>query len=338
MSAETNNTILAGYAKYGDECNIRLQPTSEKNWQDSVVLVWWDPDNNIGGFHRLGHEPNNLDGSFATLWSNLVTPSGIFKRTQSKPLREEDSIPGGGYGSGDGSVTVEFKDGLHTWVIDEPEEDLMACIVHRDTGPNVDCFPKKNAIADNFAAGHLDIPGTVSGTMTIKGKTFKFQNGLSIRDHGWGVRDWGSALLSHRWIVGTSGPDFSVFIVVWHSADDRYAKFGWVVRDNIITAAKSIDVVTYVEDDSLTNRGGKTELELVSGEKFIVEWTPVAKGFVSWYRGIACVDRLCSFKATGEGKVFNGFGDYESTSNIHAGDRKPSLLVNGVIDDGLTRE
>ncbi|KAH8664747.1 hypothetical protein BGZ61DRAFT_484577, partial [Ilyonectria robusta] len=102
--------------------------------------------------------------------------------------------------------------------------------------------------------------------------------------------------------------------------------------------AKSIDVVTYMEDDSLTNRGGKTELELVSGEKFIVEWTPVAKGFVSWYRGIACVDRLCSFKAMGEGKVFSGFGDYESTSNIHAGDRKPSLLVNGVISDGLTRE
>ncbi|KAM5346062.1 hypothetical protein ACJ41O_009067 [Fusarium nematophilum] len=336
MSDSAANTVLAPCHNVGDEGLVRQKPTAEENFQDSVVLVWWDPDNHIGGFHRLGHEFSQKTGNLATLWTNIVTPTGVFKRTQSIPLREEDSLPGGGFGSGDGTCTVEYKNGQHIWTIDEPEQSLTARVIHRDTGPHVDCFPKKSQVTETFAAGHTDIPGTVTGTLNHEGKTYQVRNGLSIRDHGWGVRNWGSALLSHRWIVGTAGPEFSIVIVSWHSADDQYAKFGWVVRDNVVTAAKAIDIVTYVEDDSLTNRGGKTEVELVTGEAYVINWEPVAKGFLAHHRGVSNQDRLCSFKAVGGGKEFNGFGDYENTSNITAGMRKPSLMVNCINQDGFT--
>ncbi|RSL38915.1 hypothetical protein CEP53_014467 [Fusarium sp. AF-6] len=229
MSDSTPNTIIAPCLEVGDDGLVRQKPTAAENYQDSVVLVWWDPDNHIGGFHRLGHEISENSGSSATLWTNIVTPTGIFKRTQSIPLRKEDSLPGGGFGSGYDTYT-------------------------------------KSSVTETFAAGHTDIPGTVTGTLTHEGKTYQVIKGLSIRDHGWGVRNWGSALLSHRWIVGTAGPDFSIVIASWHSADDQYIKFGWFVRNNIVTAAKAIDIVTYVEDESLSNRGRRTEVELVTGQ------------------------------------------------------------------------
>ncbi|KAJ3546363.1 hypothetical protein NM208_g2043 [Fusarium decemcellulare] len=319
MSTPPAKTSVAPCLEVGDEALVRLKPSADENYQDSVVLVWWDAANQIGGFHRLGHEVSKEKGNFATLWTNIVTPTGIFKRTQSIPLREQDNLPGGGFGCGDDTCTVEYKDGQHIWTINEPDQGLTARLVHKDTGPH-----------------DTDIPGVLTGTLTHAGKTYQIRNGLSIRDHGWGVRIWGAALLSHRWIVGTAGSDFSIIIVAWHSADDQYAKFGWVVRNKVVTAAKAIDIATYVEDDSPTNRGGKTEVELVTGEKYVINWEPVAKAFLAHHRGVSNLDRLCSFKAVGDGKEFNGFGDYENTANISAGTRKPSLMISSVNQDGFT--
>ncbi|TPX12791.1 uncharacterized protein E0L32_006671 [Thyridium curvatum] len=334
--AANKHTILAGCVNLDESINLRHEAPRDKDFQDSVVLVWWDPGNSIGGFHRLGHE-SNPEGNKVALWTNITTPTGIFKRTQSKPLRKKDILPSGGFGSGDDTCTVEFKNGQHIWNIEEPDEELKLHIVHKDTGPHVDCYPKR-AITDTFAAGHLDIPGVVTGTMTHKGETYEIKNGFSIRDRGWGVRTWNRAVLSHRWVAGSAGPDFGVVIVAWHGADDSYSKFGWVVSNNMVKAAKSIDILAYKEDDSLTNRGGKTQIELVDGKSYVIEWKPVSKAFVTWHHDLAVVDRLCSFKAfeTTEGKEYHGFGDFENSSNMHHGSRKPSFVIDAVIETGFT--
>ena len=43
------------------------------NWQQSVVLVWWDLKQSIGGYLRIGHEPNH-NGGEAVIWTNFITP------------------------------------------------------------------------------------------------------------------------------------------------------------------------------------------------------------------------------------------------------------------------
>lgn len=336
MSQTLNATTVTHPLEFGDEAKIRQAVQQGTNWQDSVVLVWWDPENEIGGFHRLGHEPNSPDGGTAVLWSNITTPAGTIKRTQTKKLREEDILPGGGYGSGDGACTVEFKHGKHIWEFNDLENDIKGQIIHMDTGPNVDCFPRKGNVTKTFASAHFDIAGTVTGVLSVKGKSYQIRAGLSVRDHGWGNREWGAALLSHRWIVGTAGANFSVFAISWHSTNDQYSNFGWIVRDKVVTVAQRIDIVTYMSDESLTNRGGRIDMELVTGEKFVIDWEPVAKAYVSWHRGIACVDRLCSFHAAGDSKEFRGFGDFESTANFHAGQREPGFLIDGILKDGFT--
>ena len=46
---------------------------TEPNWQESVVLVWWDLKQSIGGYLRIGHEPNH-NGGEAVIWTNFITP------------------------------------------------------------------------------------------------------------------------------------------------------------------------------------------------------------------------------------------------------------------------
>ncbi|CAK7232119.1 hypothetical protein SEUCBS140593_008154 [Sporothrix eucalyptigena] len=342
QTSVSNSVLKAGMPQtlipeYGEEANIRQPLQSHPNFQDSVVLVWWDKENGLGGFHRLGHEPNRPGGGEAVLWTNIVTPAGIFKRTQTKPLRgEKDQLAGGGWGSGDKTCQFTYKDKEHTWMINEPDVDLTARLVHTDTGPNVDCFPKRGDINDKFNAAHFDIPGMVSGTLSIKGKTYQIRNALSIRDHGWGNREWGTGLLSHRWVAGSCGPEFSFIVVGWHGAADNFASFGWVVRDGVVTMAKNIDIVAYMNIDSCSNRGGQVLLELETQERFEIQCTPVAKGFLSWHRGLACMDRLCSVRVTGEQAEYEGIADFETTANFHAGTREPTALFDGVLHNGFT--
>jgi len=68
-------------------------------------------------------------------------------------------------------------------------------------------------------------------------------DGLGIRDHGWGPRDW-STVYSHRWVAGTCGPELSFIAVSWHAIDDTISNFGWVIRGDKVTLAKKLDILT----------------------------------------------------------------------------------------------
>jgi len=315
---------------FGDEGNTRQTPSTQPNWQESNVLVWWDEFNQIGGFHRLGHEPNLPGGGRVALWTHLITPDTIYKHTNYLPLRESDLTPQGGMGSGDDLCTHLFENGAHHWTFND--QGLSAKLVFTDIGPNFSGFPKKGAVRDEFASHHFDIPGLVRGTLEQNGKVYQI-DGLGIRDHAWGPRDWNRSILSHRWVVGTCGESLSFVAVAYHSFDDKIATFGWVVREGLVTYAKSVDILTYMEADSAVNRGGSVKYVLDNGEELTFEHTPVrAKACVSFHHGIPCVDRICRFTCS---NGLSGFSNFESSSNIQAGERRPGTLVDGIIDDGI---
>ncbi len=304
--------------------HARQPPGPQENWQDSVVLVWWDLENGIGGMHRIGHEAGL--GKIA-LWNALMSPQGMYKKTSFLPLREADRLANGGFGGGDDTCRCEYIDGEHIWTIEDG--DVSARLVHVDTGPNVDCYPKGTSMADDFAAAHLDIPGTVGGWLKVKGKQYQVA-GLSIRDHGWGPRDW-TTILSHRWVAGSCGPALSFIFLSWHSVDDAMASFGWVVRNGEITYAKDLDILAYIEIDAVTNRGGHVRATLTTGEVIEIECTPVAKAAVSYHHDVCCVDTMCRVEANG----LVGFCDFESTANIQHGNRRPVKMINAIIDSGF---
>jgi hypothetical protein len=192
---------------FGDEANNTQTPTSQQNWQESIVLTWWDDTIKVGGFHRLGHEPNLPMGPKATLWNHLIAPEGVFKATRYIPLRPEDRPASGAMGSGDDTCWHIFKDGEHQWTFEAT--NVSAVIKFRDIGPNLSGFPQSKTMTTEFASHHFDIPGRVSGHLTMKGHRYTI-NGLGIRDKARGPRDWNRSILSHRWVVGTCGEALSL--------------------------------------------------------------------------------------------------------------------------------
>ncbi|KAI1618321.1 hypothetical protein EDD36DRAFT_28618 [Exophiala viscosa] len=151
------STGQADLPEYGEEVHHRQPPGEAQNWQDSVVLVWWDEVNSVGGFHRLGHEPNAVGGGKVTCWNYLWAPEGVYKKTGYNALRDQDLLPNGGYGNGDDTCRSEYVDGENVWSIDDPEHETSACLKLVDISGNVDCFPKSASIK-SFNTAHFDIP------------------------------------------------------------------------------------------------------------------------------------------------------------------------------------
>ena len=64
-------------------------------WQESVTLIWWDLDQYVGGFHRIGHEPNYKDGPHVYLTNSLFTKDHVYRRSEFIPMKDEDKLPNG---------------------------------------------------------------------------------------------------------------------------------------------------------------------------------------------------------------------------------------------------
>ena len=95
---------------YGPEDEAAHTPGPQPHWQESVVLIWWDARRGVGGYHRIGHEPNH-DGGHAVLWHNLFTPQGVHRRNHVLPLRPEDRLANG-FGGGRDGYRFEYAEHL----------------------------------------------------------------------------------------------------------------------------------------------------------------------------------------------------------------------------------
>lgn len=313
---------------YGEKDEGRQPPLPGGPWNDSTWLQWWDFENHVGGVHRIGHEYNYEGGPFCNAWTNLITPEGVYKHINYVPLREEDKLPNG-WGGGDGVVRQEIVGDEHIWIIDSPRDEVSARLVFKDYHGAFCGFPSTGATAEHISAHHIDISGTVTGTITMKGKTFTV-NGMGLRDHGWGTRDV-NKILSHRYVTGCFGPDLSFCAYsVCNGATDTIEKFGWVVKGDEVHFVKDIDMVTYAEVDTVSIRGGHIKLTLPDGEVLDIELTAVAPGVMSHMHKMFNNNTLC----VAEYKGRKGAGHWETSANFYSGDRVPVKMYRALIHNG----
>ena len=307
----------------------RQAPLGGGKWQDSTWLQWWDFENHVGGVHRIGHEYNDPDGPFCAGWTNLVTPEGIFKHVIYVPLREEDKLPNG-WGGGDGTCRNEIIDDEHIWTIDSPENDISARLVFKDyCSGTFRGFPSSGATFEHISAHHIDIGGSVTGTINMKGKTFPVK-GQGLRDHGWGHRDV-NKILSHRYITGCFGPDlWFVAYSVCNGISGTIEMFGWVVKGETVHFVKDIDMVTYAENDSASIRGGHIKLTLPDGEVLDIEHTAVAPGLMSYFHAMFNNNTLCVAECNGR----QGAGHWETSMNFYQGTTPPGKMVRALAHNG----
>ena len=297
------------------------EPGTDVNWQESFVLHFWDLKSSVGGYFRIGHEPNYNGGTFA-LWSNIVTPDGIFHRAEDVKIQAGE-VEKNGLSAGKGAVRYVYHNNKIKWSVNEP--GVTAEFEIEDFHPAVDGYKRGGEVSD-YAPQHVEVACRVTGTVTTQGNTYKV-DGLGMRDHGWGIRTW-NLMATHRWTVGIFDKDNSFCAVTMLTTTDVQAKFGWVVRGDKVIYADKVEVVTYAECDGLSNRGGYTRMTLTTGEIFEAHFEAVTPCVNSWIHGTACIDNWC--KVTWGDKV--GVGDFESSANIMRGTHRPRVFDGDTID------
>jgi len=305
-----------------DECPHEAGPG--ENWQESVVLIWWDAKNAIGGYCRIGHEPNRHGGE-SVIWTAVFTPDHAFHRSAGFPLAPGDRTPNG-FAAGNGASRFEY-DGHGIWRIREPGLDLTLHL--EDFHPAIDGYVKNGTRElSDVSSNHVEVSCRVTGRLVAQGKEYDI-DGLGTRDHGWGRRDWGS-ILAHRWTVGTIDKDNSFCAVAMHLSNDTIAKFGWVVRGDKVIYADKVEIIAYLSCDGASNVGGRTLMTLSTGEKYELLFDPVAPAAMFNRHGVCCVDTLS--RVTWGDQI--GYGVFETSTNPQAGTRLPKTLDRGINGNG----
>jgi hypothetical protein len=316
--------------RYDESHFVRQTPGKDGKWQNSNWLHWWDLERRVGGVHRIGHEYNGDGGAKVAAWTNLITPTGIYKHVVHLPLREADKLPRG-WGGGDEVCRVEYLDGQNVWTINDPAEGIEARLACRDFHPAFRGFPGAGRTAEDIAPHHLDVGGSVSGYITMRGTRYAV-DGLGERDLGWGHRNL-YTMLSHRYAAGCFGPDlvFNAWMI-HNGVNNSIEGFGWVVRNaDTVIFAKDMEIVAYTEVDSASTRGGRIRMWLANDEVFDCELTAVAPGLMNFFHNMPNNNTLCRVESGGR----VGSGMLETSMNYHQGTRSPDKLLRALAANGF---
>jgi hypothetical protein len=295
-------------------------------WQESALLHWYDRDGGIGGWHRIGHEPNNQGGR-AVIWSYLFSQAGWqYRCCTDIPLSAEDEYADG-FSAGE-RLRCLFQDGASIWMVNDGE--LSARLECRDFFELLDPFPPGDELAAKRFPHHFEVAGRVTGEVTYQGRTSTV-NGLGYRDHSWGNRNWDQGMLNHRWFTGSMGESFSFAAITAQASTGKLVRVGYVVRDGEVLRAAAVDVIAYLEPDGLTHRGGEIRMTLENGEKIYLELTARA-GVLFQRSNVVMVEMMCEV----EGHGMRGYCDAEISCNARNGSGPVRLALNADTGDGFS--
>lgn len=302
------------------------EASSHEWWQESVTLIWWDLDRYVGGFHRIGHEPNFKRGPHVCLTNSLFTRDHVYRRSEYIPMQPEDKLPNG-FAGGNGHCRFEFVDGKSRWTLQDDQVSME--LVATDHHIPIDIWPKGGELGKDVAPEHMEVASAVTGKVTVAGKSYTV-NGAAFRDHGWGIRHW-EKIMVYRWVVGVFDASLSIFAMTFLSPDGTMSSFGLVNKDNQLIRADKVDIVTYIEPDGFTHRGGHVKLTLATGEVMDLECEILQKGTVNSHHGNTWLDTFC--KMTWRDKV--GVCDFEIANRAFQGTHKPVCLQKAIMENGL---
>ena len=313
-----------GHLHFYDESDFvpHSFPADEEWWNESFWLHFVDPKSGVHGTMRLGHQ-SNWNGGHCAIWNMIGTPDWVYKRDGLYPLQAGDRQSNGIGGNG----THQYRwDGAAHWTIND--SDLSVDIRMVDHHRPFSFWPSWK----NMAANHLEASGTLEGTVTLKGRRYDLTDVPAYRDQSWGVRHW-TDLRSHRWVATTISPELSCNVLAVTNQHGDTTTWGYVRRGNTVHLSNEIDVVTFVEQDGISHRGGTVRYTLPDDEVFEVNYERVNQGALSRQHQVIINDTAC-FARHGE-QI--GSSCFEITNNILGGSLVPmqKSLRGSVIGNGI---
>jgi hypothetical protein len=313
------------------------RPGDQELWQESDAYWFYDAKKGVGGFHRIGQQPNRGKGQltlfiFKEGGKRFVMSSGDKTEVDLGPkARQESKQVVGNHSAeplGDGrmryifaeegcSGDLEFYESFYeprSWWKSAENETFMSTI-------NSD--------------GHLECSGKIRGRITIGGKTVKIE-ALAHRDRSWGFRDNSrAAMYRYRMFSGTVGPELSFAGFLLDIKDGPKMMGGFALMDGAEFQVTDLRVLTTFDYDGFTPIGAIGILTLDNSEKLRIE-TKSVQGFMTPVPSTtnASQDHISTFVYKGK----TGFLDLELCTNPGRGTYIPVQedVTFTAIDQGLS--
>jgi hypothetical protein len=268
---------IVGNVKAEDDYTHTLGP--EENFNESVYFNFFDREQRLGGFIRMGNRANE---GYAEMTVIVYQPDGSalfnYKRPQ---ISNNDAWDAGGTKvevlvpgekirtTYEGSVVYlqdprEMRD-PGTAFKENPHRTLKLDLVHEGVGPIYGHVAEESS-GNDFARAHYEQHMRVTGTIQLDGEPAMHLNGHGLRDHSWGPRYWQSTP-SYRWITGNYGDDLGMVISV---VGDRA---GGVFQKGSDQILRIVDAKIDTEYEGNTNyhQALKAHVKLENGEEHSVE-------------------------------------------------------------------
>jgi hypothetical protein len=268
----------------------------ESNFNESMYFNFFDPEQSVGGWLRLGNRANE---GYAEMTVTLYLTNGrvlfMFKRPQ---IESNDAFNGGGLrfsvlepgeqlrtiyeGSAvDLNEPREMSDPRRAFR-ENPARKVTLDLVHQAVGPMYGQRGGEEesglSAEEKFAAAHYEQHMRVSGSLQIADQTLTI-DGFGLRDHSWGPRYW-QAIHRYEWLTLNFGEDFGamVSIVQRDPEGQKIRKSGVVVRGEELDPIVEAEVSADYEENGLYHREVRARVRTESGEE--MQFDGVVRGFI----------------------------------------------------------
>ncbi len=266
----------------------------ESNFNESMYFNFFDPDQSIGGFVRLGNRANEGQAEMTVC---LFLPDGrvlfTFKRAQ---IANNDAFDAGGLRFEVLEPTELLRTVYEGRVIElddsrslsdprqafeqSPRRRIALDLRHRACGPmygsSHDRRESGRSAEQQFARAHYEQHMQVSGAIDLEGERVEIE-GFGLRDHSWGPRYW-QAIEGYEWLTMNFGPDLGAMVSVIRVAGAEPRHGGVIVRDGELTRVERAVIEAEYEDNGLYPRSLVAKVETRDGETLEIHGTVV--GFI----------------------------------------------------------
>lgn len=317
-----------------DDIELPHDPGDDPQWQESVVLGWADPSQNIGGFIRIGHQPNL---GLVRSCFGVTSRDGLnYSRTaQDLPLASTDRTSDTFHA--DGFQSARFGVRSSRWQASDANIDLDLNV--RDVHPPYDFWDltgTRNETSKVMAANHLQAGGTFEGLVRLGDEAPRKISGFTYRDHSWGPRHMDNPnadMVAAWWLVGSLGEDFSFGFGGGLMRSGLDSIFGYIAKDGDVDVVTLEDAAVLMAFDGLSNRGGRVVVNSHKFGRLIFEaegygnvWLELGKKHFEMAMPctIRCGDRV-------------GGGLIDTILNPRNGVDRPTYIASGKLDNGLYR-
>ncbi len=239
-----------------DEYMHELGP--ESNFNESMYFNCYDPQQNIGGWFRIGNRANE---GYAEMTVCLYLPDGRvgfqYKRAQ---IANNNTFNAGGLSI---SVVTPFErlaigySGKVVLLSDplqmaDPKAAFTSnpfetctidlAIIGRSAMFGGEPDTPHEAPGEEFAKGHYEQLHEAVGTISVGDQTWTIA-GFGLRDHSWGPRFW-QAPWYYRWLTGNAGPNFGFMGSYVAKRTGTGSQGGFVWEDDTLHIVDDVKVAT----------------------------------------------------------------------------------------------